>query len=81
MVLFDMKKLGHQCCLFIVTNLATCFASAVGELAWTPSRCLPSLTCYIFMRRASTENQAMSGQVYRRYKLARKASGGCLALL
>ena len=33
MVLSDMKKLGHQCCLFVVTNPATCFASAAGKLA------------------------------------------------
>lgn len=32
MVLSDMKKLGHQCCLFIVINTATCFASAAGKL-------------------------------------------------
>lgn len=64
MVLSDMKKLGHQCCLFIVINLATCFASAAGKLVWTPSHCrLPSPTCYIFIKQALTENQTIQGQI------------------
>lgn len=82
MVLSDMKKLGHQCCLFIVINLATCFASAVGKLVQTPPRRrLRSPTCYIFIKQALTGTQTIQGQVKFRYKLAAEANGSSLALL
>lgn len=54
MVLSDMKKLGHQCCLFIVINMATCFASAAGRHP-TP--------CHTFVEQGWTEHWADSGKL------------------
>lgn len=84
MVLSDMKKLGHQCCLFIVINLATCFASASGKLVQTPPSLplpLPLSNLLCLHKQALPENQTTQGQVKFCYKLAGKATGGCLALI
>lgn len=66
MVLSDMKKLGHQCCLFIVINTATCFASAEVN----SSLLFPSST---FMERGLTGRCHHAGTPVFTLKLAWKA--------
>lgn len=73
MVLSDMKKLGHRCCLLVVINLATCFACASGSFVCTRppltsplshphSRChFPSPACYISIKQALTGNRGTPG--------------------
>lgn len=80
MVLSDMKKLGHRCCLLVVINLATCFACASGSFVCTPtphphSRChFPSPACYISIKQTLTGNRGTPGRVAFWYKLAGKGA-------